>query len=75
MDVPGVREDLPLLVCELVRAGLEYFGDDVRPLPWERKLVSPSIVLPKPEYEVAFGEVSAPDLSSVLSAEALLVSR
>jgi hypothetical protein len=39
LDIPSVAVDLALTVGQLVRSGLQNFGDDERPFPRRRELV------------------------------------
>jgi hypothetical protein len=45
LDVPSVVVDLALTVGQLVRSGLQNFGDDERPFLGRRELMPPSGVL------------------------------
>jgi hypothetical protein len=58
LDVPSVVVDLTLTVGQLVRSGLQDFGDDEWPLPGGRELVSPSGVLSQSKHQVTHLEVS-----------------
>jgi hypothetical protein len=75
LDVPSVAVDLALTVGQLVRSGLQKFGDDEWPLPGGRELVPPSGVLPQPKHQVAHLEVSGSDTSGVVASQGLLVPR
>jgi hypothetical protein len=75
LDVPSVVVDLALTVGQLVRSGLQNFGDDERPFLGRRELVPPSSVLSQPEHQVARLEVSGPDPSGVVASQGLLVPR
>ena len=44
-DVPSVVVDLALTVGQLVCSGLQNLGDDERPFPGRRELVTPSGIL------------------------------
>jgi hypothetical protein len=50
LDVPSVAVDLALTVGQLVRSGLQDFGDDEWPFPGRRELVPPSGVLSQPKH-------------------------
>ena len=43
--MPSVGEDFALLVGQLVGAGLQYLGDDVRPFPRRGQLVAALVAL------------------------------
>jgi hypothetical protein len=75
LDVPSVAEDLALTIGQLVRSGLQNFGDDERPFLVRRELVPPSGVLSQPKHQVAHLEVSGPDPSGVVASQGLLVPR
>ena len=75
MDVPSVAVDLALTVGQLVRFGLQNFGDDEGPFLGRRELVSPSGVLSQLKHQVARLEVSGPDPSGVVASQGLLVPR
>src|SRR6185312_17333232 len=71
----SVGEDFAVLVCQLVRAGLEYLGDYVQSFPWGRELVAAPVVLSKPQHQVPFVEVSAPGPLRLVPSQGLLVVR
>ena len=66
LNVPGVGEDLAVDGFQLVGAWLEYFNDDVRPLPGWGELVSVLVALHEAENEVPDVEGSAAYPSSVV---------
>jgi hypothetical protein len=75
LDVPSVAVDLALTVGQLVRFGLQNFGDDERPLLGGHELVPPSGILSQPKHQVVHLEVSGPDPSGVVASHGLLVPR
>jgi hypothetical protein len=74
-DVPSVAVDLALIVGQLVRPGLQNFGDDEWPFLGRRELVPPSGVLSQPKHQVAHLEVSGPNPSGVVASQGLLIPR
>ena len=65
---------LPVAARRWVSTDNKYFCNDVWAFPLRRELVASSVVLPKPQYQVPFVEVSAPNPLCLISLQGLLVA-
>ena len=71
LNLPGVGEDLAVDGFQLVGAWVEYFRDDVRPLPGRGELVAVLVALDEAEDQVPDVEGLTPHSSAVIPSQHL----
>jgi hypothetical protein len=72
-DVPHIRDDSSVLICNLVRSGSEYLVDDEWPLPRGRELVSILAALNSSEDQISDMELARTHIALVVVSQSLLV--